>query len=524
MYLSLNSINIFNNLFSGNTDYYGYSTLTGEIKESNGKVMTDSYTKEGLVTDTIVRKHLEGVAGLGIIPITTDHKCSFSAIDIDMYKNPYKLQTIVTTIYKYGFPFVPCLTKSGGLHLYTFFSRPVLAKSARSLLKKYLTVLALPNSTEIFPKQDRSTGQGNFINLPYFNYAETKRAMVKGDMQLASFEEFIFKAESSAKTIDEIEEHLKGLPLSDAPPCIQSIYLLGSTSNRNNYLFSVGRYYKSKHGEDFETYVIKANSLLDDPQTEHEVNNTVISSLRKKDYSYMCKEPPLCDRCNRAECNTREYGLQGSNISKLSYGQLIRTRSDPPTYIWEVENQELFFESEEALINQAKFRQLCIRHLHVLPNKVKQDTWDAIVNQALRNMKTEDENSSFTGMSPGEILKEHVVEYCRGRSSNATANTKAQIMHERVYKDVEGKMYVFRSKDLLKFLRDKCNFRSFSDVEIQHRVRNMGAIYKRYYIDKNNTGVRVCCISFEEINKIVPHVERPSLDFLEVDLYENEKC
>ena len=92
--------------------------------------------------------------------------------------------------------------------------------------------------------------------------------------------------------LDEVE-------LADGPPCLQTIYYDKNPINRNHYLFSICRYLKAKHGDDFEYLVYKYNNSLAEPLDAKEIVSTIISSHKKKDYSYKCDEAPLCDFCDK---------------------------------------------------------------------------------------------------------------------------------------------------------------------------------------------------------------------------------
>ena len=93
--------NKFSSLFSGLERAHG----TYEIKDSraDGKLTGKAITVRENVTIQKWKDHLDGVKGLGIIPINDESKVKFGAIDVDDYKglNPvsYTHLTLPTTPY-----------------------------------------------------------------------------------------------------------------------------------------------------------------------------------------------------------------------------------------------------------------------------------------------------------------------------------------------------------------------------------------------------------------------------------------
>jgi hypothetical protein len=97
-----------------------------------------------------------------------NEKVSFAAIDIDEY--PIDHAAIASKLKSWGLPLVVCNSKSGGAHLYVFFSRLEDPSAVVNVLENIATALGY-SGTEIFPKQttrDKPNSLGNFINLPIF--------------------------------------------------------------------------------------------------------------------------------------------------------------------------------------------------------------------------------------------------------------------------------------------------------------------------------------------------------------------
>jgi len=352
MAIAITALSNFKSVFSGNTEAYGIHSY-GEQKEKGEKEKGTNITKIGRVTDEAYTNHLDGKKGLGIIPIKKDGTCSFVVIDIDLYQEE-TLQCI-KTVYKNNFPLVPFRSKSGGLHLYLFFTEPMKIKTALDYLTTLKTFLT-PNSkkVEIFPKQTILKGGqvGNWINLPYYNTEDTKQYLYDEKLKPVPFERAMNIIKKRTYTEKQLNEFIEILDLFDAPPCLQSIYYSGVTEYRNEYLFSLACYFKSKFSEAFEEELIEANKRLNNSIEEDRLLKTVISSHRKKEYSYRCNDQPLCDLCNRAICRERKYGIGGREISELSYGQFFEYTTDPPYYEWIVNEKSLKFFNESEIISK----------------------------------------------------------------------------------------------------------------------------------------------------------------------------
>lgn len=415
--MTLNTISNFTSLFSGNRNAYGQFIPSGKAEEGQKQEGTCS-TIRGSVSETLYRAHLEGTKGLGICPVNEEGKCKFSVIDVDTYD--HSQDTLLSIIFENDLPLLPFKSKSGGWHLYTFYDDFVSAKDARANASFLRTLLGLPAETEIFPKQDivPNGGTGNWINLPYFGGDNSPRHLLMADGNpVTNVDIAVAEIIQHKITLEQFKTWKTVIPLNDAPPCLQSLYLRRSVTERNNYLFSLGCYYKAKYGEEYENYLRDANARLTHPLSDKELQQTVLSSLDKHTYSYRCYEPPLCAVCNKKECAKREYKV-GDIVSQLSYEQLVQYNCDPPYYDWTINGKALRFNSEAEIIQQEKFIELCMRHLSILPNKIKREAWTAIVNEALKNKITKE--VEFDTSSPLAIMQESLKQFMLNASLGAT--------------------------------------------------------------------------------------------------------
>lgn len=532
MAISELQLNNFKDLFVGNTLNYGRHMYAFANKQGDKEKGTNSSIKNKLLTIKEYRQHLNGVEGLGIIPIDADNMSKFAVIDIDVYNQDFK--PYLEAIERHNFPLVPFYSKSGGLHIYVFFRDRVRSKDAVDRLKKISRILGITlfvkqhknEALEIFPKQTKlSVGQmGNWINLPYYNAEDTKQSVILNGKAL-DFNSALMHMKSKLTSIIELDELLDDLPYNDAPPCLQTLYLLsmlGENNGRNNYLFSFGVYLKKKDENYFEQAVMKINNELEVPLETKEVEETLLSSLRKKDYTYMCTTAPCVDFCDKKVCQKREYGIgqMGGYFSNLIFGDMVQYQTASPYYEWEVKGQDvaefkiLRFKNEDEVIKQDVFLRLCFRELRFLPFKMKQTEWFKLVNQALTSIKFKDVDKE-DDTSPEIRFHNAFYEFLTAR---APATTKDQIFGKRVYFSQRDDRFYFRTKDFVTYLYEYKNFRLFSSGEVHGMLRDIGVLTK---VLRTETGkqIRVMGIIKDKV-----HEEYKSVpDNYEVDFSEYEE-
>jgi hypothetical protein len=501
----------FAKLFAGNTSARGVNRTLDE-KDKNGKALSENRTEKGPVTEEHYLQHLEGRTGLGIIPIDEEGKCRFSVIDVDVYGKDHS--PIIENIVRNNLPLLPFRSKSGGLHLYLFWEGGVKASASIETMNVFRQCLMLNKKTEIFPKQSSLT-DGNFgswINLPYFDFENTNRYMIGEKGRKIEIDEALYLIQDRLQTKATAKAIIDSLPLSDAPPCLQGIYIARTTDSRKRYLFSLASYYQAKHGDDFEFKLMDANNLLDAPVDVETIQKTVIASHKKTTYKYKCEEDPLVSICDKEECSKRRYGIGGMSIPDISFGDFKQIMSDPPRYEWIVNDKALRFYDETDIIMQKEFRKLCMRSVGILPATLTDKVWTGIINKALANKITVPEDNEGE-ISPGALFKEHLTEFL---TDGAMAMNKLQVLADRVYRDDELQGYVFKPKRLLLFLIQQKQFRYFGLAEIQDRLSSMGAVNKRYYVDAEHRSARVWIMPYISVAKYIDaSVEDVRIDFME---------
>lgn len=503
----------FMDIFSGNSFNYGTHqyNFNGDGKEE-GKNATVTNTQ---LTMYQYKAHLSGELGLGIIPIDEKSESRFGVIDIDVYDED--LNMFITAIEESNFPLVPFRSKSGGLHIYLFLRESVNAKMLIDILNDVVTLLGLDlfvkrklnRIVEIFPKQAKiKPGSiGSWINIPYYDADKTRQYAIHSKKKL-TLDECLTYIKQKRCSLAELTEIMTDLPYKDGPPCLQTISMLpimGANSGRNNFLFSFGVYLKKMDPEFWEQKLHTINSNMLVPLSNNELEVTIISSLRRKDYTYKCNEAPCIDYCRKSICTTRDFGIgkEGGYFSGLEYGRFVQVKTLEPYYEWEIKviGDEKFktirFKNEQDLIGQDLFLRLCVRELHILPNKLKQSEWFKLVNQALTTMETVLTNQE-DDTTPIGIFKQLFIEFLTTR---AMAQNKQQILNKRVYHDEKAKCYYFRASDLIDFVFVAKNFRFFMPGEVHGILRDFKVAHKYLYVEMYKQ-IRVCVFSEKALYNI----------------------
>lgn len=462
MALSPLLITKFQEFFQGNNKAYG--TFIIKKKEKN-KTSGEAFTKIEEVKKEYYQNHLEGKTGLGIIPINQENKCKFGAIDIDDYNvDMKKLQEKVRIN---NLPLVTFRSKSGGAHLFLFLKTWVSAQEIRAALNFFLVIIGYKD-LEVFPKQVKliKLKIGNWINLPYFNYEKTERyALDNEGNKLDLFNAIKYIGEQSID-INELDSFIENFPYKDAPPCLQSLLigLLVIKGERNNFLFNAGIYLRQKFSDTWQDELIEVNKKLLEPLTFDELTNSVINSLNKKEYYYLCRNEPLISYCNKVICRQRKYGIESASIPSEIIGELIKLNFPEPLWLLNVNGTNIDFDTKE-LMSHKIYQEKCFEVLHTWPKSLKKEAWRRIIEERLNNVKIQEapEEASQVG-----LFKQLLMEFCTER---ATAITREQILNKRVYS--EKGYHIFKGTDLLDFLKFN-NFTYYSRNRVWLQFKDLG--------------------------------------------------
>lgn len=510
----------FRELFRGNEACYGVHVP--ERSEEGTKAKGKSFTKREPITYEMYREHLHGKLSLGVVPIDANGNVRFAVIDVDKY--PVDPMAYIRPLERAGLPFVCFRSKSGGLHLYCFMKEDTPAAKMVPLINEVRQMLGLPRDTELFPKQTKlSDGQvGNWINLPYYNAKDTTRCAYSDTGEKLSLGDALARCKHRQIKFKELESIVRSVPLSEAPPCLQTLYIQGGApqGHRNAFLFNCATYLKARFGDEYAEYLHQLNGKMDAPLSYDELNRSVVSSHNKGDYSYQCKDGLLSDCCDREICKLREYGKGGGTVSDLSFERLVQVKCSEPYYKWTVNGVEMTFYSENALMNQTKFRELCLRHLHKVPDRLKDPKWNEILNRALDNVEIDDVEAQ-DDLSEGSLWSSKVVEFL----SRRPAMRPSQVEEGLVYKS-NGNIY-FKGAKILEFLDSTNSFKHMRPTQHRELLKELGTTRARLrYPDKGSSG-RVWCVEQEELERrgyMQPEaLDEPEEELKELDFADDEE-
>lgn len=465
-------------LFAGLDRSYGrYSVPPGAKPDAKGKLHDRTWAKtvHGKLTQELFEGHLKGDFGLGVVPIRDDATCVFGAIDIDDYKK-VDFKVIVADLIRFRLPLIPCRTKSAGAHLYLFMSRPASAELVRSKLMEWAVLLGHPG-VEIFPKQTKlasTKDDGSWINLPYQSGKRSTRYAFNPDLTAMTPEEFAECAERFAVSPEELDAFVPpkqeddglGDFLLGAPPCLQTLSKKGFGDWQNNGLFNLGVYLRKRFGDGWEAKLDEYNRKLMNPPVGHSDVAAIAKSVAKKNYSYMCKQEPICGVCNRQLCLTREFGVGGlGDDPGVTFGELVKLETDPPTYIWDVDGARIELTVED-LMDQRRFQKLVITKLNKWPSMVRPATWQKIVRESLTRLEIIE--VPFDATKEGQFWV-HVQRFC---TSKVRGRSLDELLMGKPYSDKDGRTY-FCAADLFQYMAQH-KFNGVTEKDVFKWMRKRG--------------------------------------------------
>lgn len=390
-------------LFRGSTRAHGVYTEVLDKDPLKKKVKGKAITVA--VPPTLKKwcQHVTGELGLGIIPINEENKCWWGVLDIDGEVDHTRLQERIQAL---ELPLVVCYSKSKSAHCFLFLENQVEAESIRSILEEMASKLGV-SGCEIFPKQNTLNVEkgdlGNWLNMPYFNNTRKGVVMLEDgtlhEQELPEFLEYAYSKRLSdegwASLIGSIQKNIEDLNsvLEGAPPCLQ--YILKTQGicegSRNKLMYNIAVYCKKKYPDEiFEDKVKEIHDqFAQDPLPIRELN-TIVGSVKGKEYRYQCKDGLLKQFCNSSICVERENGIDFSTEIK-TIKNATRILTAPPIYAVEVELESdrpaKVYVTTDQLFKQDLFRKACSEQLHktFVPVSIKQ--WNQIsthiINTAL---------------------------------------------------------------------------------------------------------------------------------------------
>ena len=464
-------------LFEGNKSAYGTYVLARDVR-ADGKVAGKGYTIRESVTLELWDEHLTGKQCLGIVPINEESKTRFAAIDIDEYN--VDLINLAKRVYEEKLPLVVCRSKSGGAHLFAFFSEYIPASIVQAKMKEIASYLGY-GICEIFPKSTTLLAErgdmGAWINIPYFDASKTTRYGFNEKIKALPIEDFVKFVDARRITQAQLVElQLKSGEelLREGPPCLQHLCKQGfPEGTRNNGLFNLGVYALKSAPDNWERLVEEYNNrYMKPPLTPKEVLGT-IKSIKKKEYQYSCNRPPIQQFCNATLCKTRKFGIATSMVMP-TLESLTKLKTDPPLWFLDVEGRRLQLTTEDLQM-PAKFQKRCMDELNMMPTILKRDDWGEMIRKLLENVNQIDvpADSSPTGQ-----VMDHLETFCTQR---AQGRTQDDLIVGKPWLH-DGRHY-FRLKDFMAYL-DRVKFYDAKSNRVTMILRDNKATHHFFNVRK----------------------------------------
>lgn len=479
-------LRVFRGNSSGHGTYSSGETTPGKVKV---EIKKSARTIRTGPTEALWERHLLGESPLGVIPILSDGTCYWGVIDVDRYDLVHA--DVVKRIEDLGFPAILCQSKSGGAHIFVFFSSPIPAATLMQKLREWAAVLGY-GDCEIFPKQtevmeDRGD-LGNWLNMPYFDCDRGNRYAVRKDGRGLSVEQFLDLAESKMISPEEFESltpnvHSKdtGSDLSDGPPCLEYLSSVGvSEGGRNNALFAFGVLAKKKHPDNWEPVLEDWNRRFLSPPLSTDEVSIVLKSLRKKDYTYKCKDSPLCSHCDASACKARKFGVGGDISPEIGSISILET--EPPLFFVSLKNGGTVECSPEEILSSRAFQKAALTQLHTMLPLYKQGAWQSKIQECL--------DQAILIEAPRDVSVEgafvgYLEQFCTDRYS---AQEKDEILLGKPWLNDSDSMHYFRLVDLMNHL-DRVKFKELKRNQITTIIRKMGGNHTFFNIKGKGVNV-----------------------------------
>lgn len=463
-------------LFRGFSGAHGtYDTEEYSADKGKQEIKRSATTKRSPVTRELWRRHLAGEYHLGIITICEDSHCWWGAVDIDDYTIDHA--QLVRTLAEQSIPAVVCRTKSGGAHVYLFFSEPIPAAAVMSRLRDLAAVLEHGDS-EVFPKQTRvgKSDLGNWLNMPYFDGDLSRCYAVQASGLGMSMQRFLDTAHKSRLS----EAQLSALVLrrstkgwEDAPPCLEHLAGLPGgipQGMQNNALLGLGVLAKKMSPDNWQDLLVKWSQTLCVPPHDPDRMRSLIRSLSNKDYSYQCNAAPCVNHCNKLVCKTRRFGVRVPQRPDVVTSLSILD-TNPPVFYATLVNGGVVECKSRDLLDGRIFQRLVLEQLQLMIFIPKHESW--------QNMLAELIESATRIEAPREIshageLFELVEQFCTDRY---VSDSSDGLLNGKPWRDDEAGRVWFRIKDLMRHLRQNQFSGELDRPRLNTQIRQMGGTH-----------------------------------------------
>lgn len=483
----------FMEIFAGMEEAHGTYEIRGPAR-MDGKRTGQARTIREPVSVALWSEHLAGTNSIGIVPIRTDETCSWGCIDVDVY--PVDHKEVLRRIKDAGLPMCVTVSKSGGAHAFLFLEKPTPAAELQPVLHDIAAQLGYGTS-EVFPKQIKVLYErgdiGNWLNMPYFGNSRLGLDEAGNELTPEEFIEFAFGRRTSLEKLHvngkEGKKSKKAEPdwakieplLKDGPPCLQHLALISIPEGaRNLGLFAFGVFARKAYPDDWKARLEEYNRKFTGgkPISTKEMA-TLMKSLERKDYHYRCKDAPINAHCNSGLCRTKRFGIKGDDGMPIFSG-LTKLNTDQPLWFLDIEGGGRLELETKELQEQKAFQLKCMKTLTVVPVRMKEDQWQTLLNELMKNVVIVE--------APPDVSLEGQFEdllsaFCTDR---AQAQTRDEILLGKPWTDA-GRTY-FRMADLEHYLV-RNRFVVWTRTQIMNKLRKMNG--DSHFFNLKGHGVRV---------------------------------
>lgn len=503
----------FYEIFKGMENAHGVYNPTH--KNENGKLVGAAGVVHEPPTVTTWLNHLLGVSGLGIGPLDNDSMCGWGAIDIDIYN--LKHNELLEKIKEKKLPLLCAKTKSGGAHLYCFFSERIEAATVKNKMTEMAVLLGyafMPDGkpAEVFPKQVKVlTERGdtsNWLNMPYMG-AYNKDGTLTGTETRYFFnpttgspwtaDEFLeyidsYKINKIELQNIQVEKVINDPLLVDAPVCIQHILSSGpiEEGGRNMMLYNLAVLANKIAPDD----IAQRNAIIEEFNRKYclpmlsatEVVKIQETITKHPEYQYQCKDPMLKSYCNVPLCKNKKIWIESSN----NYACIIRPCKNKlrPMCIFYKCNDTRIELLVDDLYDQTRFAKKCMEAINIMPPRLKYEEWRQLVNNLFatrREINAPEEVSRYGKFS--ELIEDF------SRSINP-AFDQQDIARDLPWYNVEKSELWFRLKSLETFL--SLQKMKYERSELYMKIKAMNGKDKQIKIAGKN--YNIWCIPMEAPN------------------------
>lgn len=504
------------------TLFAGNPRSCGQFEPATGKM----HTEYRAATPEDFRLHLNGHAGLGVVPIDDSNRCVWAAIDVDNHgeEEDIPIAAVDQKIREHGLPLIACRSKSGGVHAYLFLTEPVAAPRIKGLMAKWAGLIGHAGA-EVFPKQshlakgkDGKLQLGNWINMPYLGGDDTHRYAFHLGKRLGVAAFVALAEKSRASGNDLLQLTLTEHP--QAPPCVQRMIADGVASGqRNEALFNITIYLRRAHPEGYQPIVQEMNSVVfDRPLGRAEMTRTMNSASRP-DYSYRCNEEPMRSLCDRAACVNRKFGISKEQFEILDTTQelppftaITQYRSEPIRWEMSIDGVRVTNIGTEQLLDWRYIRILIAERLTRVVPMLKNTEWARILQPLMAQAIIIDtpDDASIAGVIR-DRLRDFAAKTDLVDKGEDVKSRGALLRGLPVVQKIDGDRQVaFRAQDFINYLK-RTRTEDLKGVNLWFAVKDLGVRHTKIRVGKHN--INVWYIPVKEV-----YVEPPEPPEFKTDL------